>query len=116
MLPTEMGCGCGMTCWCRLSDWHKAQVWQTLHETLLARLEAAHLIDWSRASRDSTFIRTKGAKKGGLRARPRSDQVPSGGRQERPAAGDGALGSERSRRAETAGDLGCDPTRARQAG
>ena len=22
MLPAEMGCGCGMTCWRRLRDWH----------------------------------------------------------------------------------------------
>ena len=69
MLPKEMGCGSGMTCWRRLRDWHKADVWQTLHETLLAKLEAAHLIDWSRASVDSIFIRAKGAKKGGLSAR-----------------------------------------------
>ena len=69
MLPTEMGCGSGMTCWRRLRDWHKAGVWQRLHEVLLAKLEAAHLIDWSRASVDSIFIRAKGAKKGGLRAR-----------------------------------------------
>ncbi len=70
MLPKEMGCGSGMTCWRRLRDWHKAGVWQRLHETLLARLEAAHLIDWSRASVDSIFIRAKGvsmkgAEKGG---------------------------------------------------
>ena len=69
MLPREMGCGSGMTCWRRLRDWHKAKVWQKLHEYLLARLEAAHLIDWSRASVDSIFIRAKGAKKGGLPAR-----------------------------------------------
>lgn len=69
MLPQEMGCGSGMTCWRRLRDWHRAKVWQTLHEALLARLEAAHLIDWSRASVDSLFIRAKGAKKGGLPAR-----------------------------------------------
>jgi len=77
-LPQEMGCGSGMTCWRRLKDWQQAGVWQTLHETLLAKLEAAHLIDWSRASVDSIFIRAKGArgkdskdsaKKGGLRAR-----------------------------------------------
>ena len=68
MLPREMGCGSGMTCWRRLRDWHKAKVWQTLHELLLARLEAAHLIDWGRASVDSVFVRAKGAKKGGLRA------------------------------------------------
>lgn len=61
MPPKEMGCGSGMTCWRRLRDWHKAGVWQRLHETLLARLEATHLIDWSRASVDSIFIRAKGA-------------------------------------------------------
>ena len=68
-LPQEMGCGSGMTCWRRLKEWQQAGVWQRLHETLLAKLEAAHLIDWSRASVDSIFIRAKGAKKGGLRAR-----------------------------------------------
>ncbi len=69
MLPAEMGCGSGMTCWRRLRDWHKAGVWQRLHELLLARLEATHIIDWSRASVDSIFVRAKGAKKGGLQAR-----------------------------------------------
>ena len=68
-LPQEMGCGSGMTCWRRLRDWQQGGVWQRLHETLLAKLEAAHLLDWSRASVDSIFIRAKGAKKGGLRAR-----------------------------------------------
>ena len=73
MLPKEMGCGSSMTCWRRLRDWHKAKVWKRLHEYLLARLEAAHLIDWSRASVDSIFIRAKGvslkgAEKGGTPA------------------------------------------------
>ena len=27
MLPQEMGCGSGMTCWRRLRDWHAAGVW-----------------------------------------------------------------------------------------
>ena len=72
-LPKEMGCGSGMTCWRRLRDWQQAGVWQRLHETLLAKLEAAALIDWSRASVDSIFIRAKGArarggKKGGVPA------------------------------------------------
>src|SRR5213082_2791804 len=48
-LPQEMGCGCGMTCWRRLRDWHQAGVWQKLHETLLAELHAADKIDWARA-------------------------------------------------------------------
>ena len=68
-LPQEMHCGSGMTCWRRLRDWQQAGVWQRLHETLLAKLEAAHLLDWSRASVDSLFIRARGAKKGGLQAR-----------------------------------------------
>jgi transposase len=27
MLPQEMGCGSGMTCWRRLRDWQGAGVW-----------------------------------------------------------------------------------------
>jgi transposase len=40
MLPREMGCGCGMTCWRRLRDWQKAGVWAALHRVLLDRLGA----------------------------------------------------------------------------
>ena len=50
MLPQEMGCGSGMTCWRRLRDWHAAGVWDALHRTLLDRLGEAGQIDWSRAS------------------------------------------------------------------
>ena len=28
LLPQEMGCGSGMTCWRRLRDWHDAGVWE----------------------------------------------------------------------------------------
>ncbi len=56
-LPQEMGCGSGMTCWRRLRDWQAAGVWQQLHETLLARLQAADEIDWSRAIVDSSPVR-----------------------------------------------------------
>src|SRR6516165_6687386 len=38
MLPQELGCGCGMTCWRRLRDWAKAVVWDRLHR---ASLDAA---------------------------------------------------------------------------
>src|SRR5688572_11221434 len=69
MLPREMGCGSGMTCWRRLRDWHQAGVWRRLHAILLARLQQAHQIDWSRASIDSVSVRAKGAQKGGLQAR-----------------------------------------------
>lgn len=35
MLPAEMGCGSGMTCWRRLRDWQEIGVWDRLHRTLL---------------------------------------------------------------------------------
>ena len=59
-LPYELGCGSGMTCWRRLRDWHAAGVWQALHELLLAELNAADQIDWSRAVVDSSSVRALG--------------------------------------------------------
>jgi transposase len=59
-LPQEMGCGSGMTCWRRLRDWQAAGVWQRLHELLLAELQAADRIDWSRAVIDSSSVRALG--------------------------------------------------------
>ncbi len=38
MLPQELGCGSGMTCWRRLKAWQKAGVWRRLHQVLLDRL------------------------------------------------------------------------------
>lgn len=66
MLPQEMGCGSGMTCWRRLRDWQRAGVWQAVHERLLARLHGAEQIDWSRAVVDSASLRAVhgGAKTG----------------------------------------------------
>lgn len=57
MLPKEMGCGSGMTCWRYLRDWQAAGVWQKVHEVLLARLREADQIDWSRAVVDSASVR-----------------------------------------------------------
>jgi transposase len=65
-LPQEMGCGSGMTCWRRLQEWQAAGVWQRLHEALLARLQGADQIDWSRAVVDSAPLRAlKGGRKPG---------------------------------------------------
>src|ERR671911_1051122 len=58
MLPQEMGCGSGMTCWRRLKEWHQAGVWEHLHESWLDRLGEADRIDWSRASLDSRGEKT----------------------------------------------------------
>jgi transposase len=63
-LPREMGCGCGMTCWRRLQAWQHAGVWPHLHEVLLAKLNAADKIDWSRAAIDSSFARARGPGEG----------------------------------------------------
>jgi transposase len=56
-LPQEMGCGCGMTCWRRLRDWHKAGVWQRIWQLVLDELGLADNIDWSRALLDSSSVR-----------------------------------------------------------
>ncbi len=52
MLPQEMGCGSGMTCWRRLKDWYEAGVWERLRKTMLDRLGKADEIDWERMSLD----------------------------------------------------------------
>jgi transposase len=69
-LPQEMGCGSGMTCWRRLRDWQRAGVFEQLQALILARLEAAGRLDWSRAVMDASLVRAKGVKKGGSRPAP----------------------------------------------
>ncbi len=64
LLPQEMGCGSGMTCWRRLRDWQAAGVWDRIHQTLLDRLGEREAIDWSRAALDSASVP---AKQGGPR-------------------------------------------------
>ncbi|MFF3469142.1 IS5 family transposase [Streptomyces sp. NPDC001984] len=66
-LPQELGFGSGMTCWRRLRDWNEAGVWQRLHESLLAELNAAGALDWSRAVIDGSHVR---AMKGGPKTGP----------------------------------------------
>lgn len=57
MLPQEMGCGSGMTCWRRLRAWQKAGVWKRLHAVLLAKLRGADKLDFSRVIADSSSVR-----------------------------------------------------------
>src|ERR671929_1172726 len=56
MLPQEMGCGSGMTCWRRLRHWQRRGVWKKLLHALLDRLGCADRIDWSRCSLDSSSV------------------------------------------------------------
>jgi transposase len=76
MLPAELGCGAGVTCWRRLRDWQVAGVWDRLHAELLRRLAEADRIDWSRASVDARSVPAKrGAKS--LARTPRTAQSPA---------------------------------------
>src|ERR671916_336861 len=79
MLPQEMGCGSGMTCWRRLRDRQEAGIWRAFHHTLLDRLGRAGLIDWSRCSLDAASLP---AKAGGppTRANPTPRGGPGGKR------------------------------------
>jgi transposase len=57
-LPAEVGLGCGKTCRAVLDEWQRAGVWDRLHRVLLAKLNAADRIDWSRAAIDSASARS----------------------------------------------------------
>ena len=57
MLPKEMGCGSGMSCWRRLRAWQVGGVWQCIHEVLLSKLREADKLDFSRAIVDSSSVR-----------------------------------------------------------
>ena len=60
MLPEELGCGSGMTCWRRLRDWQQDGIWDLMHFALLSWLARAGDIDWSRAIVDSCSVRAVG--------------------------------------------------------
>ncbi len=78
MLPKEMGCGSGSTCWRRLRDWQEAGVWEELHRVLLDRLGEADRIDWERASLDSASVPAKrGAERPGRIRRIRERRARS---------------------------------------
>ena len=70
MLPQEIGCGSGVTCWRRLRDQQEAGVWHRLHQVLLDRLGEANRIDWERASVDSFSIAALGGGEATGRIRP----------------------------------------------
>jgi transposase len=57
LLPQELGWGSGMTAWRRLRSWQRRGIWKKLHQALLAHLQGADQIDWSRAIIDSSSIR-----------------------------------------------------------
>ena len=64
MLPPQMHCGSGSTCWRRLVRWQKAGVWKRLHTVLLTELRQRGQLDLARAVVDSSSLRAlRGGKK-----------------------------------------------------
>ncbi len=57
MLPREMGCGSGTTCWRRLVRWQRAGVWKRLHAVLLTELRRRGQLDLARTIVDSGSLR-----------------------------------------------------------
>ena len=57
MLPKEMGCGSGSTCWRRLVAWQQAGVWTKLHQRLLAELRRRGQLDQRWMVIDSASVR-----------------------------------------------------------
>ena len=57
MLPREMGCGSGMTCWRRLRYWQRRGVWKKLLHALLQRVGQEEGIDWEHCCVDSQTFR-----------------------------------------------------------
>jgi transposase len=64
ILPKEMGCASGMSCWRRLKEWQEAGVWARLRQKLLERLGEAEQIEWERASLEAASVAApRGAKR-----------------------------------------------------
>lgn len=57
MLPKELGCGSGVSCWRRLRDWTRLGIWPEVHNRLLNTLNQLGQIDLSRAVVDSQSVR-----------------------------------------------------------
>jgi transposase len=57
LLPQEMGCGSGVTCWRRLRQWQCRGVWKKLLATLLQQVQDRRGLDLGKVVLDSQSIR-----------------------------------------------------------
>jgi transposase len=57
LVPAELGCGSGVTCWRRLREWTEAGLWPRIHHKLLAVLGRRGKLDASLAVLDSASVR-----------------------------------------------------------
>jgi transposase len=74
LLPLELGFGSGQIRWRRLDRWQQSGVFDQLHRILLAELNAAGELDWSRACVDGSHIRAKrGRRHRSVAGRPPQD-------------------------------------------
>lgn len=79
LLPREMGCGSGVTCWRRLRDWQRRGVWRKVHRAMLDQLGAHGQIDWSAAVIDSASMRAVlGGRTRGRTARTAANEAVNG--------------------------------------
>jgi transposase len=67
LLPQEMGCGSGVTCWRRFHEWTQAGVWDKAHRQLVQALGRRGQINLERAVIDCASLRA--VKGGRTRAR-----------------------------------------------
>src|SRR6516165_1440127 len=88
MLPQELGCGSGMTCWRRLHDWQRAGVWEQIHFVLLDWLTRYEQIDWSRAVFGACRLWRAADRPESHRSGQAGQQTPSDMRRSRYSAGD----------------------------
>ena len=72
LLPQEMGCGSGVSCWRRLRDWKAAGLWQKVHELMLHEMRRNGRIDLSIVTADSGSVRAVG----GVGAGEKQDPTP----------------------------------------
>ena len=56
-VPSELGCGSGVTCWRRLDEWTRAGVWLRVHARLLRALDNEGELDARLGIVDSQSMR-----------------------------------------------------------
>ena len=57
LVPAELGCGSGVTCWRRLREWTEMGLWPRIHHQLLGVLGRRGKLDASRVVMDSASVR-----------------------------------------------------------
>ncbi len=113
LLPREMGCGSGMTCWRRLRDWQRAGVW-TAFQTRSSQPARPPGTASTSVEPPSTAPRSR-AKKGARRQAETDRPGQAGHEAPRPHRREGhpprpeADGRQRARQPDAGGGRGCRP-------